>query len=146
MDDLTRRMAELGAPDPAGWARSEINEGFAQQARYLFLRSIWPEIINRYASEEYIREIPAAARLLDGGASLADVTTALRAVAYAAAFEVINRIDDGYDHYAPSGSPGWNLIEVDADYRPTGRDIRALHEDLLSLDPSGREGYDLFWE
>jgi hypothetical protein len=144
MDELTRRMTELGAPDPSAWARSEIDEGIPQQTRYLFLRSIWPEIIDRYASEDNVREIPAAARLLEDGASLADLATALRAVAYAAAFEVINRVDDGYDHYAPSGSPGWNLIEVDADYRPTGRDIRALHEDLLDLDPSGREGSDLF--
>jgi hypothetical protein len=144
MDELTRRMTELGAPDPSGWARSEIEEDVPQQARYLFLRSIWPEIIDRYASEAYMREIPAAVRLLETGASPPDLSTALRAAAYAAAFDVINRVDDGYDHSAPGGAPGWNLIEVDADYRPTRRDIRALHEDLLALDPSGREGSDLF--
>jgi hypothetical protein len=30
---LTQRMAELGAPDPGGWANSEIMEGIAQQAK-----------------------------------------------------------------------------------------------------------------
>lgn len=65
IDDLTRRMSESGAPDPAGWARSEILENFAQQARFLFLRSNWLEYIDAYAEETVIRRIPAAARLLD---------------------------------------------------------------------------------
>jgi hypothetical protein len=145
MDDLTRRMADLGAPDPSGWARSEINENIPQQARFLFLRSIWPELIDIYTSEAQVRRIPAAARLLDTGASFDDLTTALRAVAYFAAVGVIVRVDDGFDSDAPDDAPGWDLVEV-AGNEYTDRQIRALHEDLLSLDPSGREGADFLRE
>jgi hypothetical protein len=38
---LTQRMADLGAGDPASWARSELRENLPQQARYLFLRRVW---------------------------------------------------------------------------------------------------------
>ena len=144
MEELTRRMAELGAPDPADWARSEIDQGIAQQARFLFLRSIWPEMIDPYAEESVIRGIPAAARLLDAGASMADLALALRSVAYETAFGVIDRVDEGFDPEAPDDAPGWRLIEIDANM-PTGRNVGGLHESLQSLDPSGREGADL-WE
>ena len=145
MDDLTRRMTELGAPDPAGWARSEIGEGIPQQARFLFLRSIWPDLIDPYKEEEAIRRIPAVARLLDAGASLPDVVIGLRAVAYETAFGVVERIDEGRDLDAPDDSPGWALVETDEQSTLTGREVGGLHESLLSLDPSGNEGSDL-WE
>src|SRR5262249_3953320 len=46
---------------------------------------------------------------------------------------------------APEDAPGWRLMET----RPpsdqlTGRDVGGLHEDILMLDPSGRDGSDLF--
>jgi hypothetical protein len=137
-------MTELGAPDPAAWARSEINDNIPQQARYLFLRNIWPQFIDRYADEKVIRRIPATARLLDAGASMADLALALRSVAYETAFAVVDRVDEGWDPDAPGDSPGWRLMETDAE-RLTGRAVVGLHESLLSLDPSGRQGADL-WE
>jgi hypothetical protein len=145
MDDLTRRMAELGAPDPSAWAQSELRENIAQQARFLFLRAIWRDLINSYEREEAIRGIPAGARLLDSGASVADLGKLLRAVAYETAFGVVEHVDDGHDPEAPDDTPGWVLSETDADSNLTGRVVGGLHEDLLSLDPSGREGSDL-WE
>jgi hypothetical protein len=145
MDDLTRRMAALGAPDPASWAESEIGENIAQQARYIFLRSVWPNMIDPYSDESVVRRIPAAARLLDAGATMADLSTALRAVAYETAFGVVERIDEGHDPDAPDDSPGWALMETDSEPKLTGRDVVGLHESLLTLDPSGREGSDL-WE
>ena len=144
MDELTRRMTELGASDPAGWAHSEITQGIPQQARFLFLRSMWPDLIDPYRDEEAIRRIPAVARLLDAGASLIDVVTALRAVAYETACGVVERIDEGRDVDAPDDSPGWALVETDESSNLTGREIGGLHESLLSLDPSGNEGSDLW--
>lgn len=145
MDDLTRRMTDLGAPDPAGWAKSELHENIAQQARYVFLRSTWPQHIDPFGREDVIRRFPAGARLLDAGVSVADLSTLLRAVAYEAAFSAIERVDERRDPDAPPNAPGWVLMETDSDGRLTGRDIGGLHEDLLTLDPSGREGGDL-WE
>jgi hypothetical protein len=143
MDDLTRRMSELGAPDPATWARSEADENIPQQARYLFLRALWPRNIDAWGREEVIRRIPAGARLLASGASSSDLATLVRAVAYEVTFAVVEHIDEGIDEEAPDDAPGWALIETDAEGEPTGRHVGGLHEDLLTLDPSGREGSDL---
>lgn len=61
-------------------------------------------------------------------------------IAFETAFGVLNRIDEGYDPAAGDDAPGWTLIETDADGTPTGRPVGGLHEDVLSLDPTGREG------
>jgi hypothetical protein len=144
MDELSRRMAELGAPDPSSWAASEVRENLPQQARFLFLRAMWHKDIDQYGSEAIIRAFPAGARLLDAGASPGDLSRLLRAIAHEAVFSVVNRIDEGHDPDAPGDSPGWVLVETDQD-APTGRVVGGLHEDLLRLDPSGRDGSDL-WE
>jgi hypothetical protein len=36
--ELTVPSRRLGAPDPEGWARSQLTEGITQLHRYLFLR------------------------------------------------------------------------------------------------------------
>jgi hypothetical protein len=43
--DLTEVFTRLGAPDPAGWARSEVEEGIPRLARYLFLRQAWQQVV-----------------------------------------------------------------------------------------------------
>jgi hypothetical protein len=144
MDELAERLRDLGAPDPAGWAASEAREGIPQQARFLFLRAMWPDVIDRWSSEDAIRKLPVGARLLDGGASVTDVARLLRGVAYETAFAVVDRVDEGYDPAAPDDAPGWTLIETDREGNATGRIVGGLHEDLLILDPSGVEGADLW--
>ncbi|SDT65401.1 hypothetical protein [Jiangella sp. DSM 45060] len=139
---LTQRMAELGAPDPEGWASSEVHEDIAQQARFLVLRSLWPEIIDAWAGDGVLERVPVAARLLTEGASRESLIQALRLAAYEAVFAVLYRIGAESDEDAPDDAPGWSLIELAADGTPTGRDVGGLYEDLLSLDPSGREGAD----
>ena len=61
-------------------------------------------------------------------------------VAYETAFGVLDLIDTGYDPDAPFDGPGWSLMEVNADGELSGRRVGGLHEDFLSMDPSGREG------
>ncbi|WP_432027194.1 hypothetical protein [Streptomyces sp. 1222.5] len=39
---------------------------------------------------------------------------------------------------------GWIVMESGEDGAPTGRALTGLHEDLLTSDPSGREGADLW--
>jgi hypothetical protein len=113
-----------------------------EDVRLLFLRSIWPRSIDPYGTEDVIRRFPAGARLLDAGASLADLSTLLRAIAYDAAFGVIDRIDEGHDPDAPSDASGWTLMET-SQGSITGRTLDGLHEYLLMLDPSGHDGADL---
>ena len=141
---LTERMRSLGARDPERWADSEVRENIAQQARYLFLRSVWPKLIDAYGDVEVLSRYPAFKRLLDAGADPDDLARAARAVAYETAFALLHHLDYGADESAPPDAPGWRLKETDADRELTGRDVGMLHEDLQTLDPSGKEALDLF--
>jgi hypothetical protein len=142
VEALTARMAELGAPDPAGWARSEITEDIAQQARYLVLRRLWTDAIDRWAQPDALERVDASARLIAQGATVESVAAAMRLAAYEAVFATLSIIDDGHDPDAPADAPGWLLVETDAEEQLSGRRVGGLHESLLSLDPSGREGAD----
>ena len=58
---------------------------------------------------------------------------------------MLSVLDEGHDPEAPGDAPGWQLMETGAaSDELTGRDVGGLHESILSLDPSGREGSDLF--
>jgi hypothetical protein len=46
--DLRRRPQEAGCPDPEAWAQGEIDEDSPQAARYRFLRSLWPTMIDSW--------------------------------------------------------------------------------------------------
>ncbi len=43
--ELTELFRNLGADDPAGWARSQLEEGLPQLARFLFLRQAWKLVV-----------------------------------------------------------------------------------------------------
>src|SRR6478735_1681142 len=43
---LAAIFAKLGARDPAGWARSQLEEGIPQLARFVFLRQAWRAIVS----------------------------------------------------------------------------------------------------
>jgi hypothetical protein len=143
--ELTERMEQLGADDPAGWARSEIRENIAQQARYLVLRRLWPEVIDIWRDPAVLSRQSATARVLEQGANPSDLSRAMRLAAYEAVFTVLSILDEGYDPDAPEDAPGWRLMETGPlSDQLTGRDVGGLHEDVLTLDPSGLEGSDLF--
>lgn len=139
---LRARHREVGNPEPDDWVQSEVSESIPQLTRYLVLRKLWDEI-NGWEQPDAIMSIPAAKRLIDAGANRDDVVLLARAAAYEAVFATIHTIDEAHDPDAPGDFPGWILMETtDADGL-TGRDVAGLHEDLLSLDPSGRDGADL---
>jgi hypothetical protein len=158
-----QRLVELfraaGAEEPESWASSQINENFAQLARFCFLRSLWPGVIDQWRqntkwitfaisqaeqdSQGFFADAGIALKsLLELGATRDQLATVARMVAYEVAFGVVYRIDEGADwDYGPDkGYPAWELREIGSDDMPTGRRVGGLHEDLLSLDPSGREG------
>jgi hypothetical protein len=43
---LTALFEKLGAADPDGWARSQLEEDIPQLARFLFLRQAWRAIVD----------------------------------------------------------------------------------------------------
>lgn len=143
-NELRRRFERLGCDDPAGWASSELNEDRPQLASFAFLRRLWPDVINRWKEDDELRREPSARRLLASGAAIEDVRRLARSVAYAAVFDTLYRMDANRDLEAGPDIPGWALQELDTTSTPTGRSIDGLHESLLTLDPSGNEGSDLW--
>ncbi|MFG1960060.1 hypothetical protein [Nonomuraea sp. NPDC049028] len=135
----------LGADNPERRAVSEITENIPQLARFLALRSVWPELIGVWVAPGSLETIPAANRLLSNGAYRDDLAQLVRSTTYDAIFGLLYRLTThGRDDEAPDDSPGWRLMETTATGELTGRAVQSLHESLLSMDPSGRDGQDLF--
>ena len=136
----------------------EISKNWAQFARFLFLRDIWPQCIDKWSKAPYewierfcqsAADQPhgffadsghAMARMRAAGISDADIAAVARMAAYNTAFQILDRLDEGYYPAIDNSDPGWVLMERDYDGNLTGRQVNALHEDLLMLDPSGRDG------
>ncbi|AGZ40971.1 hypothetical protein [Actinoplanes friuliensis] len=138
-EKIVAALHELGCDEPQSWAESEISENIPQLARYRFLHTVWPQMIDSW--RDGIDNIPAARRVVDSGAGADDVTQLARAVAYETVFAMLCHLEDGE---SAGALPGWALNEVGAAGHPTGRRLGTLHEDLLTLDPSGQDGQDLW--
>jgi hypothetical protein len=94
--------------------------------RERIIAALWTHI--RDLDAENIRTYPAAARAIDAGAQPDDIVLAMTAAAYEATFQTLFLLTSEED-----------LDELSA----TGA-VQGLHEDLLSADPTGDEGSDLF--
>ncbi|MGW4382283.1 hypothetical protein [Kitasatospora sp. NPDC004531] len=143
-ESLRTQFEALGAADASAWARSEIDENRPQLARFLLLRSLWRGAIDGWADPGALEQVAAARRLLDAGADREDLVLLARAIAYEAVFAVVDELDCGGDVNVSGVDVGWSVMESGEDGRPTGRPLSGLHEDLLTLDPSGREGVDMW--
>jgi hypothetical protein len=139
-NELTRRMGELGAPDPRAWAASEIRDNIAQRARYLALRRIWDRALTPWRDVGTVHRDPALRPLLAQGTDPDLLAAAVRRIVFKTVSAVIDVIDEGRDPGAPADAPRWALIEVRADgIKITGRAVGRLHEDLLEVDPQRAE-------
>lgn len=151
LERLTNVFESLGADDARGWASSEVEEDIPQLARYLVLRLLWRYAVDIWDTADALDRVPAARRLLAAGADRADLVRLARHAAYSAVHSTLYRIGEGFDPEADiDGLPGWMLMETTdvslGEYvQLTGRKVDSLHEDILMMDPSGREGRDL-WE
>ncbi|WP_238008728.1 hypothetical protein KZZ52_03095 [Dactylosporangium sp. AC04546] len=137
---LLDTLSQLGCQDPDGWVRSEVTENIPQAARYRFLHTLWPRMIDAWQTG--IDNIPAAQRALQAGADHDDLARLARVVAYETVFGLLYHLDDDDPDELANALPGWRLVETDSDGTPTGRTVEGLYESLLSLDPSGRDGSD----
>src|SRR3954453_23102343 len=116
--------------------------------RERLLRIAWQEI--RSVDETSAGRYPAARRAIEAGASPNDVVTAMSAAKYEAVFRLLFLLSG---EHAEEGNydatTGWSIVEAelrdDGSAVPTGSDaLRSVHEDLLSSDPGGTEGANLF--
>src|SRR5436309_4398759 len=58
--ELTELFRRLGAKSPEQWARSQIEEGFPQLLRFIFLKSAWSKVIDDRSTEWLERAIENA--------------------------------------------------------------------------------------
>ena len=94
--------------------------------RQRVLRALWAHI--RGLNAENVRNYPSADRAITAGADPADLVRAMTAAAYEATFNTLFLLTSEED-----------IQELAASGAAVG-----LHEDLLSADPTGDEGRDLF--
>lgn len=151
VDDLARRFSALGARDPDAWARSQIEEGLPQLARYLFLRQAWRGVIPDDSS--WIAPAIASSAANPGGpggelgpalarvvekCGAEDVTTVVRVMQWRVLASLSYLLDD--PNLGPEAEDvSWRLFQVDPDSGEPIVPIAGLHESVLEVEPTGRE-------
>ena len=112
------------------------------------LQQVWSEIRSHH--ESTVRNYPCAARAIEAGASPKDLVTAMTAASYETAFRLLFLLSAEHAEEGDSEvTIGWTLSEAEllesGAAVPNGSHaLDSLHEDLLSCDPTGLEGQDLF--
>ncbi|MFI8242540.1 hypothetical protein ACIF83_35680 [Streptomyces sp. NPDC085866] len=141
---LRAQFSVLGVADPVDLIKSEVMEDLPHLARFVLLRSLWRGAIDGWSDSGSLDQLPAAQRLLDAGADREDLARLARAVAYEAVFATLDELDAGGDVNVSGVEAGWVVMESGEDGSPTGRALSGLHEDFLTMDPSGRHRADLW--
>lgn len=150
---LTALFQKLGAPDPEGWARSQLTEGTDQLSRFVFLRQAWRKVlpandtawIEAYvAAAERRPDEPGAGaghalkRLLADGANREDLHTVARTMQWELLHGLCYLLDDPGILEPEIEDLQWALVRVDEEGNSIGP-ISVLHESVLETDPTGRE-------
>jgi len=150
---LTRLFEVAGAPDPQTWAKSEIDEGIPQLARFLFLRQAWRLVVadsdvtwidREIHQSEQKPNLPGAglghalSRLLGAGASREDLTELARTLQWQLLHGMCYQLEDPSIEEPELKHVAWGLFEIDEEGN-AGRSIHGLHESVLETDPTGRE-------
>ena len=151
--ELAQRFRALGAPNPEGWARSEVEEGIPQLARYLFLRQAWRRIVadgdttwiedaiksaERSPSAPYSGVGLALKRLQADGASAVDLSDVVRGMQAQLLFHLCYQLSDPGQLEPVVQDIAWALVQVSPEGEVLSA-IDALHESVLETDPTGRE-------
>ena len=153
LPELTKLFGSLGARHPESWASSQINEGFSQLHRFLFLRQAWSYVLPEEATGWVDYDIleaernPAAPfsgmaaalkRAVAAGVEQEDLTQIARGVQAELLSQLCYMLEDNGLTEPELKGVGWGLFETDEDGNP-GEPIYSLHESVLEVDPTGRE-------
>lgn len=148
--ELTELFRKLGAPEPEGWAHSQITEGIPQLPRYLFLRQAWRKVVQP-DDHDWMREMrpkdpnapggelgQAVDRILAAGARPDDLTTVVRVMQWRLLSRLSVLVEDPGDLEEEVSDIWWQLFRVDENNNPV-EPISGLIESVLETDPTGRE-------
>lgn len=153
LEELTTLFRKLGARDPDAWARSQLDEGIDQLARFVFLREAWRSVVapgdvgwidrtivntKRRPDDPCAGIGPALERLLASGADRKDLHEVVRVMQYEVLFSLCYLLGDSGQLEPELADLSWQLMRTDEDGESIGP-IDGLHESVLELDPSGRE-------
>lgn len=151
--ELSALFGKLGASDPEGWARSQLEEGIPQLARFLFLRQAWRQIVEEgdsswidasiersqvHPDEPYAGIGHALKKLRARGATDEEITDVVRGMQAQLLFSFCYLLEDPGEIEAEVADVGWTLAQVDDEGNVLGS-IGALYESVLETDPTGRE-------
>lgn len=112
--------------------------------RYVPLRSLWHGAIDGWTEPGSLTVHPPRNGFLPPVRIGWAVVRLVRAVAYEAVFATLDELDAGSGVNVSGVEAGWMVMESGEDGSPTGRALSGLHEELLTMDPSGRDGADLW--
>ena len=151
--ELTALFRRLGAPNPDDWARSQIDEGLPQLARYVFLRQAWRNVVSEddptwitnaidaalaRPNEPYAGVGHALAKLRKRGATDQELTDLVRGMQAELLFSFCYLLEDPGELEPDVSHIAWALAQVDDAGNVLGG-IGGLHESVLETDPTGRE-------
>lgn len=152
-ETLSALFRKLGAPNPEEWARSQIDEGVDQLARYVFLREAWRGVvpsedaswIDAHIASAKARPTdphagvgPALERLLATGADRKDIHEIVRVMQSELLVSLCYLLEDPGQLEPEIADTSWRLMRTNKDgdcLAPIG----GLHESVLKTEPAGRE-------
>ena len=150
---LAALFKRLGARDPDGWARSQLEEDIPQLARFLFLRQAWRAIVSEDDStwisnaitraesepdEPYAGIGHALRNLRSRGTTNDELTDLVRGMQTEVLFQFYYLLEDPDDVESEVADVAWSLVQVDEDGNVLST-VSGLHESVLETDPTGRE-------
>jgi len=152
-NNLAALFRKLGARDPETWARSQVEEGIPQLARFLFLRQAWRSIVDENDATWIDRQIEGALKdpqspyagvghalrsLRARGATAEEITDLVRGMQADLLFSFCYLLEDPGDVEPEVAGIEWVLVQVNEDGEVVGQ-IDGLHDSVLETDPTGRE-------
>jgi hypothetical protein len=150
---LAALFRKLGARDPEAWAKSQVEEGIPQLARFLFLRQAWRSVVaeddpkwidqaiaraTSHPKEPYAGVGISLASLRKRGATDAEITDLVRGMQAEFLFQLCYLLDDRGDVEPDVANVAWALVQTDEDGNVLNT-VAGLHESVLETDPTGRE-------
>lgn len=151
LDGLAALFRKLGADDPEAWARSQVNEGIPQLARFVLLRSMWdatardPSWIDRAINARPRRDDdpgsglgPAVQRALAAGASRDDLHEIVRVMQWEALAGICLMLDGNVAHNPDLDGLHFGAFALDENDEPIDR-VHGLVESLFETEPGVTE-------
>jgi hypothetical protein len=151
-ETMIKNLWQLGVRNADDIVRKDFLESVPSVAAHLFLHDLQGEIEGWCKdSDEWVPsfiescEIDPERQFADAGVALermvgaginpADIGRVARMVAYKSLFHFLHVLDQGSEAEAYQDLPGWKLVEVDPQFRETGRTIKDLHDQLREIEP-----------